>query len=58
LGGELRPVSFVRERIKEASKLGFKKIILPKKAQEKIEIAGVKFIEVLNLNQAIKMLFK
>ena len=55
LGGEIRPVGFIKERIKEASKLGFKKIILPV-CREKIEASGVKLIEVSNLNQAIKEL--
>ena len=53
LGGEIRPVSFTRERVREAVKLGFKKIILPV-LREKVNVPGIELIEVSNLNQAIK----
>lgn len=33
LNGELRPVSFAEQRIQEAAKLGYKKIVLPKKVK-------------------------
>lgn len=55
LGGELRTVSFCEQRIKEADRLGFKRIIIPKhnfktlseKFNGKIEIIGVR-----NVNEA------
>jgi len=53
LGGEIRPVSFTRERVREAVKLCFKKIILPV-LREKVNVPGIELIEVSNLNQAIK----
>ncbi len=34
LGGEVRPVSFIEQRVKEAVKLGFNKIMLPHQAKE------------------------
>jgi DNA repair protein RadA/Sms len=34
LGGEVRPVSFIEQRVKEATKLGFTKIMLPYQAKE------------------------
>jgi DNA repair protein RadA/Sms len=46
--GEVRPISFVDERIKEIQRAGFKKILLPKKY-------GMKnMIGVSNLKEAIK----
>ena len=51
LTGELRTVSFIEKRIKEASKLGFKRVIIPQanlKGLEKnndIEVIGVPNIE-------------
>jgi DNA repair protein RadA/Sms len=47
LGGEIRTVGHVEKRVQEASKLGFKKIIIPYnnlkgvKGQDGIEIVGV-----------------
>lgn len=47
LGGEIRAVSFIEKRIKEASKLGFRECIIPKdnldglKIKEKIKIKAV-----------------
>ncbi len=52
LGGEIRPVSFTEERIKEAVKLGFKKIILPV-CREKASAPGIELIEVSSLTQAL-----
>jgi DNA repair protein RadA/Sms len=50
LGGEVRAVSHVEKRIREAAKLGFKKAIFPEynrkglKVNEDIELIGVKNI--------------
>lgn len=59
LGGELRSVSNVEKRVKEAEKLGFKKVILPKqcvsrlpKGEYKIEIAGIS--NIMDAYKAIK----
>ncbi len=51
LGGEIRTVGQIEKRIQEASKLGFKRIIVPQnnlksvKTQGEIEIVGVEKIE-------------
>lgn len=52
LSGEIRPVNRVEQRIAEAQKLGFKKILIPEfnreklaKTNWKIEVAGVKRVE-------------
>lgn len=52
LSGEIRPVNRVEQRIAEAQKLGFKKIIVPEfnrqqlaKTNWRIEVAGVKKVE-------------
>lgn len=54
LGGEIRPVSHMNIRIKEAAKLGFKKIITPRFDQE---VKGLKSIIVKNLDEAISALW-
>lgn len=57
LTGEVRAVNMIEKRIKEAEKLGFKKIIIPQSNKKllkddfKIDIIGV-----INVNQAIKEL--
>jgi DNA repair protein RadA/Sms len=50
LGGEIRPVAHMNIRIKEAAKLGFKKIITPRVDQE---VKGIKIVAVKNLDEAI-----
>ena len=55
LTGEVRAVNMIEKRIKEAEKLGFKKIIIPESNKKllkdnfKLDIIGVK-----NINEAIK----
>jgi len=57
LSGEIRPVNRIEQRIKEAEKQGFQKILISnhnrKAIKSKIEIANVKKVE-----DAIKYLFK
>jgi DNA repair protein RadA/Sms len=50
LGGEIRPVAHLNLRIKEASKLGFKKIITPRLEQA---VKGLEITTVKNLDEAI-----
>lgn len=52
LGGEIRRVSQEEKRIKEAEKLGFKKIIKPV-SEEKIKTGQLKIIEARNLGEAL-----
>ena len=55
LGGELRTVSFCEQRIKEADRLGFKRIIVPKHNLKKLSeiIKGeIEIIGCRNVNEA------
>lgn len=55
LGGEIRSISHVRERIKEGARLGFEQCIVPKQALKtltKADADGIKVIGVNNLRQA------
>jgi DNA repair protein RadA/Sms len=59
LGGEVRGVSQSEVRVKEATRLGFKRCLLPKQNQQKIK--GVKGMELLGVNsvqEVMKILFK
>ena len=59
LGGEVRGISQSEVRVKEASRLGFKRCLLPKQNQEKMK--GVKDIEVIGVRavqEAMKVLFE
>lgn len=54
LSGEIRTISFIDRRIKEAAKLGFKKIILPKNNLKGLKKDGVlELIPVENIGDAI-----
>lgn len=53
LSGEVRYVSNLEKRIKEASKLGFKKVICPKNKLT-LKIPGVGIVGVKTLSEAIK----
>jgi DNA repair protein RadA/Sms len=56
LGGEIRPVQRGQERLKEAVKLGFTEIVLPKANMPKQKIAGVKLHGVAHLSEALDFL--
>jgi DNA repair protein RadA/Sms len=58
LGGEVRPVVRGQERIQEAIKLGFKRIILPRKNLPKKTIHDVELIPVDNIKNALNEAFK
>ena len=58
LGGEVRPVVRGQERIHEAKKLGFKRIILPKKNLPKKTIDDVELIPVDNIKNALNQALK
>jgi len=53
LGGEVRPVSRGQERINEAKKLGFTRIILPAKNIPKKPIDGVTLVSVKTVKEAM-----
>lgn len=54
LGGEIRPIPFIEQRIKEASKLGFEKIYIPKSQVKKTKNNSITIIGIGNLNELIK----
>ena len=59
LSGEIRPVARIAQRILEAEKLGFKRIIIPRnniKGREKIK-AGIEIIPVGKVEDALRQLF-
>ena len=59
LSGEIRGVSFTEQRIKEAIKLGFKKILLPKSLKKKYTVSqDVKIIEIGHLQDVVNMFMK
>ena len=59
LSGEIRGVSFTEQRIKEAVKLGFKKILLPKSLKKKFSFPdNVKAIEVGHIQDVVNMFMK
>ena len=55
LGGELRAVSRARERVKEAERLGFKRVIMPKNSLKNID-SNIEIIGARTLNEAFKAL--
>jgi DNA repair protein RadA/Sms len=59
LGGEVRGVSQSEVRLKEATRLGFKRCILPKQNQEKMKpIEGIELVGVKAVREAMDVLFK
>lgn len=56
LTGEIRSVSQMNQRLQEVSRLGFKKVIIPKFGSEKLEIpADLQVYRVRNLMEAIEI---
>jgi DNA repair protein RadA/Sms len=53
LAGEVRPVQNGEERLKEASKHGFKRAIVPKGNNPKIAIEGIEVVAVVSLREAL-----
>jgi DNA repair protein RadA/Sms len=58
LGGEVRGISQSEVRVKEASRLGFKRCLLPRQNQEKIKgVKGIELIGARTVEDAIKIFF-
>ncbi len=57
LSGEIRPVPSGQERLREAVKHGFKKIVLPKSNAPTKRIKGVEVVAVSTLSEALSALF-
>jgi DNA repair protein RadA/Sms len=53
LAGEIRPVQRGQERIREAAKLGFDTVLIPRLNKPKQSIENVKIIPVDRVDQAI-----
>ncbi len=59
LGGEVRPVGFIEQRVKEAIKLGFTEIMLPSQAKkEAARVTGAKLIPVESVGEVLEYLGK
>jgi len=56
LAGEVRPAPRGQERLKEAAKLGFDRVIIPKANQPKSRIAGLEIIAVERVDRAVQVL--
>ena len=56
LAGEVRPAPRGQDRLKEASKLGFERAIVPKANAPKGRIAGLEVIAVERVDQAVRLL--
>lgn len=56
LTGEIRAVSHMSQRLGEAARLGFQRVIIPRYGSEKLEIpAGITVYRVRNLREAIEV---
>jgi DNA repair protein RadA/Sms len=56
LAGEVRPAPRGQERLREAAKLGFEKIILPRANAPKAKMSGVEVMPVERVDQAVQLL--
>lgn len=59
LSGEVRPVTRIEQRIREAEKLGMEKIIIPRYNLKGLDLSGlnIKIIEVAKVEEAFRTLF-
>jgi len=55
LAGEVRNVDNVGERLKEAEKLGFKSVILPRQNKNNVKSGKIKLIQVTSVKEAINV---
>lgn len=60
LSGEVRPVSRIEQRLKEAERLGFSGIIIPKDNMNTIKVSDfkIKIVGVQSVEEAFKIVFK
>lgn len=56
LGGEIRPVAFGEERIREAAKLGFRRAIVPRANLARRPVPGIEVVGVTRLAEALHAL--
>ncbi len=58
LNGNIRPVSRIGQRIREAKKLGFTRVIVPQTQLTKQDREGITIMEVNSINEAINKIFE
>lgn len=58
LAGEIRPVSRLDQRIREAEKLGFRKIIVPAGQKISVKTGGIEVITARKVADAFRFLIK
>ncbi len=58
LAGEIRPINRIDQRIREAEKLGFQRIIVPSEQKYDARNLKIKVVEVSRVAEAFKILFK
>ncbi len=56
LAGEIRPVQRGQERIREASKLGFRQVLIPNANKPRQAIEGIKVLGVERVDEAVAMM--
>ena len=62
LAGEIRPVNRIEQRISEAQKLGFRRILIPSEQMERIDVrkgnSGIEIVPVKKVTDAFRLLIK
>ncbi len=58
LTGEVRPVSFGEERIREAAKLGFRRALVPEANAPRTPVEGIEVIGVARVDEALRQVLK
>jgi len=58
LTGEVRPVSFGEERIREAAKLGFRRALVPEANAPRAAVEGIEVIGVARVDEALRQVLK
>jgi len=60
LSGEIRPINRIEQRIHEAEKLGFKKMIIPEYNLKSLNLTklNIELIQVKKVEEAFRVLFK
>ena len=56
LGGEVRGVQKLQNRLKEVISLGFKRVVIPKGGKKLIKDSSIEFLEVATVDEAINKL--
>jgi DNA repair protein RadA/Sms len=56
LGGEIRPVTQLEQRVREASRLGFKRLIVPRTARRAEAVKGIELVPAKTIDEAIEQL--